>query len=136
MGFSMVESTYAHYLEVIHAEPFVARITFILMGVFNIVGKLIIGSILDYTDKAPVIFCVVGNALMIIPYVALTIMPYGMHEVNRSYRQWVVMACSPIITMGFVLVLICTFFRMYHMKLFGVLEEDTSTLISGKNETQ
>ena len=129
MGFSMVESTYAHYLDIIHAPPFIARTTFILMGIFNIVGKLIMGNILDLSDKAPVIFCLIGNVLMIVPYMALGIMPYQQTEEN--YQQWVIMASSPMLTSGFVLVFISTFFRMYHVKLTGLQGEDTSTLISG-----
>ena len=45
MGFSMLESTYAEYLDIIHGRPMVIRTTFVLMGIFNIVGKLITGRV-------------------------------------------------------------------------------------------
>ena len=41
MGYSMLESTYAHYLDIIHGQPIFIRTTFVLMGSFNILGKLI-----------------------------------------------------------------------------------------------
>ena len=63
MGIAMLGSTYSQYYDSINAEQFVVRTTFILIGIFNFVGKFISGSFLDQTKDAPVIFSLVGNSL-------------------------------------------------------------------------
>ena len=125
----MLEATYAHYLSTIHAHTFVIRTTFILMGLFNIVGKLITGNILDHSIKAPVIFSLVGNVLMIVPYFTLATMPIW--HIEGHYQQWVIMGGSPMLTCGFVFVFLSAFFRMYHINFDSLSAKETSTLISG-----
>ena len=126
----MLEATYAHYLNTIHSQSFVTRTTFVLMGIFNIVGKVITGSILDKSNEAPVICSLVGNALMMLPYLTLGTMRNW--NIEGYHQQWVIMGGSPLLTCGFVTVFISTFLRMYHIKLVNINKEDTSTLISGE----
>ena len=111
MGFSMLESTYAPYLETIHGQPIIVRTTFVLMGIFNIVGKLITGCTLDRSDRAPLICSLVGNGMMILPYFVVAIMPQL--PIKEYYQQWLIMASSPMLYCGWVFVFIPTLSRMY-----------------------
>ena len=67
----MLESTYAQYLGQVHASSAVVRSTFILMGSFNIVGKLVTGNFMDKRESAPITFSLVGNAFMLLPFMSL-----------------------------------------------------------------
>ena len=67
----MLESTYAQYLGQVHASSAVVRSTFILMGTFNIVGKLVTGNFMDKRESAPITFSLVGNAFMLLPFMSL-----------------------------------------------------------------
>ena len=125
----MLASVYAPYFTTIHAEPYVARTTFVLVGIFNILGKLFTGFFLDRYEEAPVICSMVGNAFMLLPYLSLATLPYW--HIEDSYRQWVVLGGSPLLSFGFVMIYIATFLRMYQIKLEHVDGQDTSTLISG-----
>ena len=107
----------------------VARTTFVLVGIFNILGKLFTGFFLDRYEEASVICSMVGNAFMLLPYLSLATLPYW--HIEDSYRQWVVLGGSPLLSFGFVMIYIATFLRMYQIKLEHVDGQDTSTLISG-----
>ena len=125
----MLESTYSQFLNTISAQQFVIRTTFALIGIFNFVGKLFTGKFLDRTKEAPVIFSLIGNFFMLLPYVSLGTLPYW--PISQVSQQWVVMATSPLLSCGFVFIFISTFSRMYHKELSLVNEVDTSALISG-----
>ena len=71
MGMTMLESTYAQYLGQVHASSTVVRSTFILMGTFNIVSKLVTGNYMDKRESAPITFSLVGNSLMLLPFMSL-----------------------------------------------------------------
>ena len=129
MGYSMLESTYAHYLDIIHGQPIFIRTTFVLMGSFNILGKLITWFILDRSNKAPVICSLVGNVMMILPYVVVGTLPQW--SIGENYEQWFIMASSPFLTCGFVFVFISTMSRTYQMKLANISGKEMSALISG-----
>ena len=111
MGCSMLESTYAHYMDTIHGQPIIVRHTFVLMGISNIVGKLITGYTLDKSDRAPLICSLVGNGMMILPYLVVAIMPQL--PIKEDYQQWLIMASSPVLYCGWVFVFIPTLSRMY-----------------------
>ena len=130
MGLSMLESTYAHYLEMIHGQPIVIRSTYVLMGLFNILGKLITGFILDRSDRAPMICSLVGNIMMILPYIVMGALPQW--HFKEYYQQWFIMASSPFLSCGFVFVFISTLSRMYQMKVSNISGKEMSTSISGK----
>ena len=132
MGYSMLESTYAHYLDIIHGQPIFIRTTFVLMGSFNILGKLITGFILDRSDKAPVISSLVGNILMIVPYIVVGTLPHW--QIKEYSQQWFIMASSPMLTCGFVFVFISTLSRMYQMKISTISDKEMSTSISGEKK--
>ena len=68
---TMLESTYAQYLGQVHASGTVVRSTFILMGAFNIVSKLVTGKFMDQRESAPITFSLVGNAFMLLPFMSL-----------------------------------------------------------------
>ena len=125
MGWSMLESTYAHYLDTIHAQPTIVRTTFVLMGIFNIVGKLITGCTLDRSDRAPFICSLVGNGMMILPYLVVAIMPQL--PIKEYYQHWLIMASSPMLSCGWIFVFIPTLSRMY---LIG--GKDMLASLSGK----
>ena len=127
MGFSMLESTYAHYLDTIHGEPIIVRTTFVLMGIFNILGKLITGCTLDRSDRAPLICSLVGNGMMILPYSVVAIMPQL--RIKEYYQQWLIVATSPMLHCGFVFVYIATLPRMYQIG-----GKDMLASISGNNK--
>ena len=129
MGITMLESTYTQYLNKINAEQFVIRTTFVLIGIFNFLGKLFSGKFLDQTKWAPVIFSLVGNVFMLLPYLSLGTLSYW--SIPDVYQKWIVLATSPLLSCGFVFIFISTFSRMYHMKLLQTNAIDTSTLISG-----
>ena len=93
MGLQMLASVYAPYFTTIHAEPYVARTTFVLVGIFNILGKLFTGFFLDRYEEASVICSMVGIAFMLLPYLSLATLPYW--HIEDSYRQWVVLGGSP-----------------------------------------
>ena len=71
MGMAMLDSTYAQYLGQVHASSAVVRSTFILMGTFNIVSKLVTGNFMDKRESAPITFSLVGNAFMLLPFMSL-----------------------------------------------------------------
>ena len=127
MGFSMLESTYAHYFETIHGQPIIVRTTFVLMGIFNIVGKLITGCTLDRSDRAPLICSLVGNGMMILPYLVVAIMPQL--PIKEFYHQWLIMASSPMLYSGWVFVYMATLLRMYHF-----VGKDMMASISGNKK--
>ena len=129
MGFTMLESTYAQYLGLVHANPLVMRTTFVLIGIFNIVGKVITGNMLDNNKKAPVIFSFVGNLLMLLSFISLATLPYW--DIPEVAQQWITMATSPPLTMGFVLIYISSLSRLHHMELSHTHEVETSALLSG-----
>ena len=125
----MLGSTYSQYFDSINAEQFVVRTTFILIGISNFVGKFISGSFLDQTEDAPVIFSLVGNSLMLMPYITLGTLPYW--PISQYSQQWVIFTTSPLLSCGFVFVYISTFSRMYNVVASLVNAVDTSALISG-----
>ena len=127
MGWSMLESTYAHYLDTIHAQPTIVRTTFVLMGISNIVGKLITGCTLDKSDRAPLICSLVGNGMMILPYFVVAIMPQL--PIKEYYQQWLIMASSPMLYCGWVFVYMATLLRMYHF-----VGKDMMASISGNKK--
>lgn len=129
MGIAMLGSTYSQYFDSINAEQFVVRTTFILIGISNFVGKFISGSFLDQTEDAPVIFSLVGNSLMLMPYITLGTLPYW--PISQYSQQWVIFTTSPLLSCGFVFVYISTFSRMYNVVASLVNAVDTSALISG-----
>ena len=129
MGLTMLTSVYGPYFTTIHAEPYVARTTFVLIGISNILGKFFTGFFLDRYEEAPVICSMVGNALMLLPFLSLATLPYW--HIEDYYRQWVVLGGSPLLSCGFAMIYIATFLRMYKIKLEHVDGQDTSTLISG-----
>lgn len=129
MGIAMLGSTYSQYFDSINAEQFVVRTTFILIGVFNFVGKFISGSFLDQTKEAPVIFSLVGNSLMLIPYITLGTLPYW--PISQYSQQWVIFTTSPFLSCGFVFIYTSTFSRMYNIVKSLGNALDTTALISG-----
>ena len=129
MGFTMLESTYAQYFGIVKAKPFVIRTTFVLMGIFNIVGKLITGNLLDKNKKAPMIFSFVGNLLMLLSFLSLATLPSW--QISQDAQQWIILATSPPLTLGFVLIFISSLSRFHQKELSYTYEIDTSTLASG-----
>ena len=107
----------------------VARTTFVLIGISNILGKFFTGFFLDRYEEAPVICSMVGNALMLLPFLSLATLPYW--HIEDYYRQWVVLGGCPLLSCGFAMIYIATFLRMYKIKLEHVDGQDTSTLIAG-----
>ena len=131
MGFSILDSTYAAYFSSIHAKSYIVRTAFVFLGIFNILGKLLSGLVLDRSEEAPVICSLVGNALMLLPYLSLATLPYWLIE--NYNRQWVVLGGSPTLSCGFVFIFLSTLLRMNHMKFEHVQGQDTATLVSGKS---
>ena len=127
MGCSMLESTYAHYMDTIHGQPIIVRTTFVLMGIFNIVGKFITGCTLDRSDRAPLICSLVGNGMMILPYLVVVIMPQL--PIKEFYHQWLIMASSPMLYSGWVFVYMATLLRMNHF-----VGKDMMASISGSKK--
>ena len=128
----MLETTYAHYFATIHAHADVTSTTFFMMGIFNIIGKLVLGNFLDKSNEAPVIASLVGNALMILPYLTLATIAYW--HIEEYYKQWVIMGGSPLLSVGFNNVFIATFIRMKNI-IFGNNnddDDDMSSLIAGE----
>ena len=129
MGLTMLESTYAQYFGLVHTKPFIIRTTFVLLGVFNVIGKLITGHMLDKHQKAPVIFSVVGNLFMFLPFIHLATLPYW--NISEVAKQWSILVNSPFLSCGFVFIYISAVSRMHQMELSHINEVDTSALISG-----
>ena len=129
MGFTMLESSYSQYFNSISAKQLVIRTTFVLIGIFNFVGRLFSGHFLDQTKLTPIIFSLVGTIFMILPYITLGTMPYW--PISQLSQQWAILATSPFLSCGYVVISISTLSRMHHMELSHVDEVDTSALISG-----
>ena len=66
---------------------------------------------------------------MILDYLVVATSPQW--YIDECYQQWFIMASSPMLTCGFVLVFISTLSRMYQMKLSNNNIKEISTLISG-----
>ena len=125
----MLESSYSQYFNSISAKQLVIRTTFVLIGIFIIVGRLFSGYFLDQTRLTPIIFSLVGTIFMLLTYVSLGTLPYW--HISQLSQQWVILATSPFESCGYVIISISTFSRMYHMELLHINEVDTSALISG-----
>ena len=133
LGFTLLASVYAPYFDSIHSKPYVVRITYMLMGIFNILAKFVTGFILDLSRKSPIICSLVGNTLMFVPYLSLATISYlRLEDYNK---QWVVLAGSPMLSCGFVFIWTSTFLRMCQIKLKDVNDQDTSAFISGKENS-
>ena len=133
MGFTMLESTYAQYFGNVNAEPVVIRTAFVLMGVFNVVGKLITGNKMDNHKKNPVICSCVGNLLMLLAYITLASLPC-LH-ISQNAQQWVLLATSPPLTLGFVLIFISSLARFHQTELSYSYGLETSAISSGYIKT-
>ena len=129
MGINMLESTYAQYFGNVNAKPDVIRTAFILMGIFNVVGKLITGNEMENDKKTPVICSCVGNLLMLLAFLTLTTLPCW--HISQDAQQWIILATSPPLTLGFVLINISSLSRFHQTELSYIYEVETSTISSG-----
>lgn len=129
MGLTMLESTYAQYFGLVHGKNSVIRSTFVLLGIFNVVGKIITGNMLDKYKKAPIIFSLVGNIFMFLPFISLATLSYW--NIPEVAQQWVILANSPFLSCGFVFIYLSVVSRMHQMELSHIHEVDSSPLISG-----
>ena len=129
MGISMIESEYSQYFHSVSAEEYVIRATFLMIGIFNVVGKMISGNFLDRTKEAPLIFSLVGNVCMLLAYASLGTFSYW--PLPHEQKQWIMMATSPPLSCGFVFIFTSTFSRIYHLKLSLSAAMDTTSMKSG-----
>ena len=125
----MLESEYSQYLHSVNAKEYVIRTTFVLIGIFNLVGKIISGYFLDQAKTAKLLLSFVGNVCMLLAYASLGTLPYW--PFSHEQKQWIMMATSPILSCGYVFRYISTFSRIYHLKLLLSIEIDNSSIKSG-----
>ena len=129
MGFGMLESEYSQYLHSVNAKEYVIRTTFVLIGIFNLVGKIISGYFLDQAKEAKLILSFVGNVCMLLAYASLGTLPYW--PLSHEQKQWIMMATGPVLSCGYVFIYISTFSRIYHLKLSRSIGIDNSSIKSG-----
>ena len=129
MGFSMLESEYSQYLHSVSAQDNVITATFLMIGIFEIISKIITGKLLERTKEAPLIFAFVGNVCMLLAYTSLGTLPYW--PLAQEQKQWIIMATSPFIACGDIFIYLSTFSRICQLQLSLSIQMDTSAIKSG-----